>query len=380
MRWIAHVDMDSFFVAVERLRHPNLVGKPMVVGGSGPRAVVASASYEARKFGVRSAMPMSQARRLCPNLAIVRPDISEYSRLSKMIFSELINLAPVVEQVSIDEAYLDFSGCEKIYPSREAAARKVKESILETSQLTSTVGVSTNKLLAKIASDFAKPDGLFVVPTGEERKFLAPMSVRKLPGVGPKTGQRLELLNIKTCDDLATASEKTLRALGTYIFELQQMARGIDTRVVSNEGERKSLASEETFDVDISDMTVLFSLIRKMSEDLASQLRKENLKTKTIQLKIRYPDFSTITRAKTINECTNISSVISDVATELLRQNKNSKLPLRLLGVSVKNFEDTNQPPPQLNFFEQEESEKKKDRVERLKDELRSKHGPKALL
>jgi len=378
MRWIAHVDMDSFYVSVERMKNPLLNGKPIVVGGLGPRAVVASASYEVRQKGVRSAMPMSQARRLYPEMIIVEPHFEWYSEISDRIFSALKNTAPKLEQVSVDEAYLDFTGCERLYENRELSARAVREAVRRESGLACTVCVATSKLVAKIGSDLAKPDGLLVVKPGTEETFLAPLSIRKIPGVGPKTAILFERRGIKTCADLVKADAHWLhREFGHYALELQESAQGLDDSEVSTEWERKSLGTEETFDVDVGSHEKLQQILRGMAEDVAFDLRSENFRAKTVQIKFRYSDFSTFTRARTLREPTSIACVLAETAIELLEENKNPHLPLRLLGISAKNLvsADGVGQNDQLDFFEKPQAREKSEKIENLKDELRRKFG-----
>ncbi len=365
MSWILHVDMDCFFVAVERLKNPSLIGKPVGVGGTGARGVVASCSYEARKFGVRSAMPVGQARRLCPALVMVKPEFKDYSHYSHLIFESLENLSPKVQQVSIDEAYLDLTGCERLYASRVESGKKIRQSVLEVSGLTCTVGIASNKLLAKIASDFAKPDGLLEIPVGDEEKFLSSLSVSKLPGIGPKTLSRLAQLGIHTCAQLAKSPQ---------FPDFQKMAKGIDNRIVETRHERKSIGAERTFAENISQVEYLMRFLRDMSEDIATDLRKKNMSAQTVQIKIRYPDFTTVTRAKSISQPTCVAAEIAEIGQKLLIEHKNPNLPLRLLGISVRNLSVGQE--IQLNLFNNEKTIK----VEQLKDQLKQKFGDSILL
>jgi DNA polymerase-4 len=255
-RWIAHVDMDCFFVAVERLYNPSLIGRPVVVGGHSPRSVVAAASYEARAFGVFSAMPTVQAQEKCRDLVIVRPNFERYSKASKTVFSILRELAPIVEPVSVDEAYLDFTGCDKLFPSREDAGLQIKKRILSETRLVASVGMSSNRMISKIASDLKKPDALVYVREGEERTFLQDLSIAKIPGVGKKTVPTLIALGIRTCGDLAakdrTWVQKSLTPhLGKWSLSLYERAQGLDPRPVGGEEAAKSIGAEETFTRDL---------------------------------------------------------------------------------------------------------------------------------
>ena len=376
-RWIAHVDMDSFYVSVERLKNPKLKNLPVVVGGTGPRSVVASASYEARKFGVRSAMPTAQALRLCRSLVIVKPDFAAYSDISAKIFKKLESVAPVIEQVSVDEAYLDFTGCERLYSTRAESAEVIRRCVLEISGLTASVGVSTNKLVAKIASDMAKPDGILVVAPGGEAALLAPLQLKKIPGVGPKTSMLLELRGLKICKDLATKTDTWIHDnVGDFALELKNAALGLDLSPVTSDSERKSLGTEETFDTDIDSIAILRKLLKDMSEKLATSLREENLSCRTIQIKLRYADFSTWTRAKSVSRATFLSQDIFETAFQLLVLNKVPSLALRLLGLSVRNFASASEGKNcQLDLFENPLLRVKKEKLEYLKDSLKKKFG-----
>ncbi len=376
-----HLDMDSFFVAVERLKNPRLNGRPVVVGGTGKRAVVASASYEARKFGVRSAQAMVQARRLCRDLIVVPPSFSDYSSASKKIFAGLRKFSPVIEQVSIDEAYLDLTGCERLYVSREDSGRIAKKIVLESTGLTATVGIATNKLLAKVASSHAKPDGLLVIAAGHEEKFLAPLPIETIPGVGSKTAARLHAQGIRTCQDIALKTKPWLKDhFGSFALELQELARGSDERAVSEEGERKSIGEEETFEDDIGDIETLSEILRGMSENIAMALRSEELLARTVQIKIRYGDFSTFTRAKTLADATDFSRELAECAQGLLREHKINGASLRLLGMSVRNLEPVTARVEQLDLFSSPEAREKEAKLEKVKDLLKKKFGSEILV
>jgi DNA polymerase-4 len=370
--------MDSFYVSVERLKNPKLCGKPMAVGGTGRRSVLSSASYEARKFGVRSAMPTAQALRLCPKLIIVEPDFTSYSKISKDIFSELTTLAPVVEQASIDEAYLDFTGCERLYSSREASGVAIRKLIKEKFLLTASVGLSINKLVSKVASDHCKPDGLLVVVSGDEEKFFSTLAIKKIPGVGFKSNLILERAGIITCGELVARKPSWLKDhIGDYAVNLLEAARGIDYSEVSTEGERKSIGAEETFTYDISNIEELRNILRRMSEEIASSLREEFFEARTIQLKMRLPDFTTLTRAKTLKQPTILTREIFETAFDLLTRYKPSGVALRLIGVSVRNLiggESTIQ-ARQLGFFEDPLKREKEEKIETVKDLLRKRFG-----
>jgi DNA polymerase-4 len=322
-------------------------------------------------------MPMGQARRLCASLVVVPHSFAKYSEISNRIFEELKKVAPIVEQVSIDEAYLDFTGCERLYKSWQESAEKARAVVKAVSGLTASVGVAENKLVAKIASDMAKPNGSHVVPPGTQRHAIEKLSIQKIPGMGLKTSALFEGRGIMTCGDLASYDPTRLKALfGSYALELQRSARGEDDSPVSLESERKSLGSEETFDRDIGDIEVLKKHIRRMAEDLGTNLRDERLKAKTIQIKMRYSDFSTYVRAHTLKSPTYIAKEIADIACHLLEENMAPGLKLRLLGVSCRGFLHTEDAASeQFDFFEDPASKIKREKVEFLKDELKKKFG-----
>jgi DNA polymerase-4 len=399
-RWILHLDMDSFYVAVERLKNPKLVAQPIVVGGSGPRSVVASASYEARKFGVHSAMPTTQARRLCPSLIIVPPSFADYAEISERVFREVKSLAPVFEKVSIDEAYLDLTGCDRIYPHRREFGRQLKELVFRTSKLACSVGIGSNKMIAKIATDEGKPNGLFEVVAGEEAAFLAPLPIEKIPGIGKKTAAHLHAKGILRCADLTGKSDSWIREqLGSWGFEWRERALGRSDSPVIEEWSRKSISAEETFPRNINDITILHKVLLDLAEDLSFDLRRENLRAKTIHIKIRYPDFTTHTRCQTLTEATDHTAAISEVALNLMKTHKNPQQPLRLLGLKLSGLSDAaseseSRPPEpiQLDLFSPEPEREadrqklaqalneKRSKLESAKDALRSKFGKKVFL
>jgi DNA polymerase-4 len=382
--WIVHIDMDSFYVSVERLKNPALLDKPVAVGGRGPRSVISSASYEARKFGVRSAMSTEIARRLCPDLILVPHSFAEYTETSSKIFTAVKVLAPVFQKVSIDEAYLDLTGCERIYPERLEFGRRLKTLVKEVSGLNCSVGISTNKMIAKIASDQNKPDGLLEILPGQEQDFLAPLSIGKIPGIGKKTEALLNAKGIFTCNDLALKSDQWLREnLDHWGFEWREKSRGISDSVVEEEWLRQSLSAEETFPKDIGSIDVLKSILLDLAEDVGFDLRRENFMAKTVSIKMRYPDFSTGTRALTLREPTDLSSEIADVAVQLLLEHKDPRRPLRLLGLKASGLIDKNNynsQPLQLDFFAPPPMEKKNSKLDQAKDALRLKFGKEIFL
>jgi len=336
---IAHLDLDAFFAAVELHRRPELRGKPLVVGGDPHgRGVVSTASYVARQFGIRSAMSSAEALRRCPHAVFVRPDHRAYSEWSKRVWSLVREIAPVVEQIGIDEGYLVLPDGD---PPEQAAA--VQLAIRRQVRLSASLGVGTCKVVCKIASDMQKPGGITYVPQGEEAAFLAPLHVRRLPGIGPKADERLEGLGIRTIGELAALDDERLGTMlpGRGWVELRDRARGIDPRPVSAEpGEAVSISSEETFDVDIDEREELHRRLRAMAGPLAESLRTSGRTARTVTAKLRYPDFSIVTRSHSMVVGTDDPLVIADLACMLLDRALAARpSALRLVGVGVSGFD-----------------------------------------
>ncbi len=340
-RSILHVDMDSFYVSVERLLNPDLIGKPDVVGGPpNSRGVVASASYEARTYGVRSAMPCAQAYRLCPELVFVSSGFGVYSEYSRKIRDVLQTFTPLAQMASQDEAYLDMTGTERLWGNPEETGRRIKEDLRVKTGLPCTVGASTSRTVSKIASAHAKPDGLLWVRPGQEAEFLAPLPAGALPGIGPKTQTRLRELNVHTLGDLQRLGcDECHRLLGEHGESLWKRASGIDKNTVESEsGPPKQVSHETTFGEDISDSEVLNRHIAALSDHVASRLRAQDLTAFTIGIKFRYADFETHGASFTIDSPTNDPSCIRDEARRLLNEKRDARRPLRLIGVSTSNF------------------------------------------
>lgn len=372
-RTILHVDLDAFFCSVEALLDPALVGKAFVVGGSPTgRGVVASASYEARKFGIRSAMPTAQALRLCPELITVSHRHRVYGDYSKQVMALLREQAPRIQQISIDEAYLDVTGDSR---SGEQIARALQHQIQQDVQLPTSWGVASNKLVAKIACDVGKPRGLIVVPPGTEREFLAPLPVRMIPGVGPKTGDRLRERGVSTIGELAALSSTTLEALfGEHGLELAAKAVGEDDRPVHEEYEPKSMSAERTFSTDIKDETQLMQVLLRLSEEVGHRLRKAALAGWTVKVKIRWPDFTTLTRQARLTQNTDADREIYELAQELFRQVWKPGKAVRLLGVGVA---DLGPHIRQLSLFDG--SWQEEENLRSAIDEIRRRFGRDAL-
>ncbi len=373
---ILHVDMDAFYAAVEQRDHPELRGQPVIVGadprGGRGRGVVSTASYEARRFGVHSALPISQAFRLCPQGVFLPVDMERYARVSRQVMDVLRDVTDLVEPLSIDEAFLDVTGSRRRLGDGEQVARLVKQRIREATQLTASVGVASCKLVAKIASDLRKPDGLVVVPPGTEAEFLAPLPVRRLWGVGPKTEELLFALGVRTIGDLAALDPARLtRRVGSHGLDLQRLARGQDERAVApGEAEAKSVGQEHTYDADTSDLARLRRTLLELCDGVARRLRKNELRARTITLKYRDADFQTVTRAETLAQPTDAGEVLFEVAWRLFqRQHRDNAV--RLLGIYTSHFEER----PQLALFAREPSA-----ADRLRDAVAERFGPGALV
>ncbi len=350
-KYIAHLDLDCFYVSVERIKDPSLLGKPVVVGGSpSGRGVVASASYEARKFGVHSAMPAGKAIRLCPNLILVHGHYDDYTDYSDRLYKRMTEIAPLVERVSIDEMNMDFTGCEALYGNDLPGFMKTLQAmVLKEFSLPCTIGLASNKTIAKIAATSAKPAGVRFIPHGEEERFLAPLPVDALPGIGVKTAPRLREKGFDLVSDLQALSRKQmLDVFGKHGEWLFDVAHGGGSETVHPEHTRKSIGREETFLHDIGDKYQLDRILHELVEDVCGTLRRKQWKTKNITVKIRYSNFHTVTRADTI-EPTQDDAVVFDVARRLLREGYTGRLPLRLLGVSLRNFVESGQ--TELSLF-----------------------------
>lgn len=337
---IAHLDLDCFFVSVERIKNPALNGKPVVVGGTPTgRGVVASASYEARAFGVRSAMPTGRALRLCPNLIVVSNRHGEYSRVSGRLYRRMLELAPVVERASIDEMYLDFTGCESLYGhDLPGFLRTLQKTVWEEFHLPCTIALASNKTVAKIATGTVKPAGICIVPHGQERQFLAPLPIDVIPGVGNKTGEYLRRRGFHLVSDLQASSREALgKLLGVHGDWLFRVANGGGNNLVVSDYDRKSISREETFSLDLDAPEQLERILFELVEDVCSSLRAKQWKAKTVTLKLRYADFKTITRAATI-EPTDDDPVIFQSIKNLFRRAYSGDEKVRLLGVRLSEF------------------------------------------
>lgn len=352
-RAILHVDLDAFFVAVERLRDPSLAGRPVVVGadprGGRGRGVVAAASYEARAHGIRSAMPIGEAYRRCPAAAWLPGSPDLYRRAARAVRSVLARFTPAVEPVSIDEAYLDLTGTERLHGPPRATAERIRRAIRDETRLPVSMGLATTKAVAKIASDLCKPGGFLEVLPGREAAFLAPLPLERMPGIGPATRERLWQFNLRTLGDLARLDpELATGVFGDYGASLSARARGSDERVVSGDEPPKSVSRECTFEADTADVEFCESMLWYLSERAARDLRSHRLTARTVTLKLRYRDFTTLTRSHTLNTPTDSERQVAGVARDLFRAAYARRVSVRLLGVGLSNLVSA---APQLDLF-----------------------------
>ena len=332
---ILHVDLDAFYASVEVLKDPSLAGRPVIVGGAGTRGVVMSASYEARTYGIRSAMPAVRARRLCPDAVFVAPDFEAYKAHSNRFREVLLAVTPLVEPISLDEAFLDVSGATRLFGEPEAIAVKVRQEVLSEVGVSCSVGVASSKLVAKLASEAAKPDGLVVVTADGVHAFLDPLPVRALWGVGEKTGETLSRLGVRTVGDLARTPPSVLgRLIGEqHAADLIDLALGMDQRPVVPYEAPKSVSHEETFDRDLDDERELLREALALSQKVAARLREDGYQARTITLKIRLANFTNLTRSRTLTGPTDVAADMYQVVGELFRVLPGARRRVRLLGV-----------------------------------------------
>lgn len=373
-RWIMHVDMDAFFASVEQRDDPSLQGKPVIVCGKSRRSVVATASYEARAFGVHSAMPLSQAKRLCPHGCFVAPRFEAYREASDAIHQVMLHYADAYEPISLDEAFLDISGMGSQYPTLGSIGRAIKEEIRSAVHLTASVGIAPNKFLAKMASDMNKPDGLCIIPYGREQEVLAPLPVRRLWGVGSVTEKKLLAAGFRTIADIQEAAPEKLSALlGNQGPLLKALSLGIDERPIISSRQVKSIGDESTYEYDLTDRPTIDREIAIHSDIVAQRLRRHDLAARTISLKIRFASFKTIMRSLSLEEGTNLQETIDSACQTLL-----SRIPLtegiRLIGVTASNL---GAPLSIPSLFS--DKEEKRARAAKAMDRIQQKYGRKAL-
>ncbi len=383
MRTVLHADMDAFYAAIEQRDDPALRGRPVVVGGASERGVVAAASYEARVYGIHSAMPSVEARRCCPEAIFVRGDMAKYRRESRRIFEIFQRYSPLVEGLSLDEAFLDLTGSEKILGPVENAAKQLRAEVRAETQLAVSVGVAPVKMVAKIASDLAKPDGLLIVEAERVQDFLEPLPVGRIWGVGPVAQKRLAQLGIRSIGQLARTPDAPLRqALGSWGPQAARLARGDDTREVESYREAKSYGEENTFPDDVSDRARLVAASRTHAEAVARRLRRDRVSGRRVTLKLklarrlgagRYPLLS---RSLSLPTATDDGRVIADVARELLKRAELREA-VRLLGVAVSQLEHTDS--EQLTLLPSEQEDPRRKDLNRVIDAIQDRFGARAL-
>ncbi len=376
-RIIMHVDMDAFYASVEELDNPSLRGKPVIVGAKPEdgRGVVSAANYIARKFGVHSAQPVGEAYKLCPHGFFIYPRFARYKELSDKVFEILRSVSPYVEPLSIDEAFVDLTGTQRLLGNPIETARNVKKRILETTGLVASIGLAPNKFLAKIASDHDKPDGFVIIEKDKVREFLDKLPIRDLWGVGPSTQKTLENIGICTVKELAQMPIEFLkRRLGDYGVQLWRLSQGIDDRSVNTEGDRRGISKETTYNKDVTDIDRKKSTLRYLSDRLSARMRDKGLSGRTITVKIRYTGFVTISRSNTLSRTISTSD-------ELYREALKLALPelegsIRLLGIRISHL--TGDEGEQLDLFGNNETEKAK-KLEKALDSIHDKFGNKSI-
>lgn len=374
-RYIIHVDMDAFYASIEQRDKPELAGVPVIVGGLSNRGVVATASYEARKFGVHSAMSMAEARRRCPEAVFITPDHRKYSFVSAQIRQILDRYSPLVEPLSLDEAFLDVTGMDGLYADPADIARRIKDEIKQQLRLTASAGVAPNKFLAKLASDLQKPDGLYIIRPGEEAQVLARLPVRRLWGVGEVTAASIAKLGIRTIGQFAAADPKLLeRHIGRDVYDLQRLARGLDDRPVVPDQQIKSVGNEETFDKDLYQWDEIEKQLLLFADKVGWRLRRLTLSGRTITVKVRFASFKTITRSRTLEEATNLDDTLYHIARELYKSIPSAE-GIRLLGLTVSNLQPAGQA---MALFDSKQE--KQESLHKVVDELKVRFGAAAVM
>lgn len=378
VRQIIHLDMDAFYASVEMLDDSTIKGKPVIVGGPRQRGVVSAASYEARKFGVHSALPMATAMRLCPQGIFLPVRMARYKEVSDQIFEIFLRYTPLVEPLSLDEAFLDVSASLKLFGPAEEIAGQIKKMVREEIGLTVSAGVAPSKLVAKIASDLNKPDGLTIVPKGEVRQFLDPLPIERLWGVGKVTQKDLSLLNVKTIGDLGRLPKDLLqRRFGQQGLQLFFLAKGIDDRKVQPDRKIKSIGREETFGKDILDHERARKEILLLSQRVAKRLRRHGVGGRTISLKVTYNNFSRITRSLTLPAATDDGRKVYHVCLDLLEKTEIGKRPIRLLGIYLSQLAKPGE--GQLSLFDPNNELTKGGQLNRALDTIQDKYGDQAI-
>ena len=372
---ILHIDMDAFYAAIEQRDHPELRGKPVVVGGSAKgRGVVSTASYEARQFGIHSAMPAAQAVRLCPTAVFVRPRMEHYAAISKSIRDIMYRYSSLVEPISLDEAFIDVTGSTRLFGSAASIAQQIKRAIRDELNLVASAGVAPNKYVAKVASDLEKPDGLVIVEPDEVKSFLEPLAISRIWGVGKVCERKFHSLGVHTIGQLRAMPLDVLkRAFGINSDHFWRLARGLDTRSVVPDRDAKSVSHETTFAADIARREVLEAWLLELIDQVSRRMRRYQIRGRTVQLKIRFSDFRTITRAQTLTEPTNQTGWLWDTAVQIIRGTlEEAHEPVRLLGAGVNNL--VHCPTRQMTLFDEDEHNKL-ERLDKTADEIRDKFG-----
>tara|TARA_R110002073_G_scaffold118918_1_gene258362 strand:+ start:216735 stop:217958 length:1224 start_codon:yes stop_codon:yes gene_type:complete len=353
-RAILHIDMDAFFASVEQRDHPELKGKPVLVGGDGPRGVVAAASYEARVYGCHSAMPSSIAKQRCPHAIFVKGSHSSYSKVSKQVFEILERFSPAIQPISIDEAFLDVTGSTHLFGTPTDIAIEIRRLVKQELNLTCSVGIAPNKFLAKLASDMNKPDGYTVITNETIQQILDPLPIGKIMGIGASTQSNLQRLGVRTVAQLRALPLETLNSrMGEFGEKLYRLSRGIDDRPVRVDRGAKSISHEHTFETDLDNPDEVRAIIARQAVDVAARLRKHNRYTKTISIKVRFGDFETITRSTTLDSQTNETNEIHEAAKSLFNTWAKSFRPVRLIGVGLSQL---TQSPSEPGLFDNQSS------------------------
>lgn len=374
---IMHVDMDAFYAAIEQRDNPELKGKPVIVGGTiESRGVVSTASYEARKYGVHSAMAMTEAHRRCPDGVYLPVDMQKYRRVSRQLMEIFHRFTPDVEAISLDEAFLDLTGSQKLFGPAEEIGMEIKRLIREELQLTASVGLSYNKFLAKLASDMDKPDGFYRILPEELEEKVWPLPIRRMMGVGGKTSQMLEQMGVTTIGQLAKVNTGLLEhLLGKQGVVMHQVANGIDGRRVEPVRESKSVGRETTFPQDICEQYLLETILFTLADDVCHTLRISGLKGKTVSIKIRYPDFRSITRAVTLEQYTSSFEPVFAAVQDLMQHNYKDGAAVRLIGVTVSNLKKDDQIVEQQDLFQDATAQNRQNELNKVMDKINEKYG-----
>ncbi|MEX2673637.1 MAG: DNA polymerase IV [Phycisphaeraceae bacterium] len=377
-RVILHVDMDAFFAAVEQLDNPDLQGKPVLVGSHRARGVVAAASYESRTFGCRSAMPMAVAKRLCPQAIVVPVRGSRYREVSDHLFRIFDDFSPLVEPLSIDEAFLDVTGTERVFGHPHTLAVQLKQRIRDELHLAASIGLAPNKFLAKLASDAEKPDGLTVVHAADARAWLAPLPIERMWGIGPKTAERLARAGLRTIGDLARMSVDFLTShVGRDGARYHRLAQGLDDRPVTPDGAAKSIGHEQTFEQDVADVEAVRTVLLDQSEQVARRLRKHHLRARTISLKIRFGEFQTISRSATLEAASCTTATLWHTARQLFdRWAAEAFVPVRLIGMHASQL--TAETTEQMGLFT-DAATQRQSRLDQAADRIVDRFGKTAI-